>query len=245
MPEINKSKYLVQAGWNDVPHLDEDVKADLLANTPRHLRDARSKGTPSLGAGAIYPHEYEAIACDPFPIPPYFAKGYGMDVGWERTAAIFGAHDRDNDVIYLYSEHYGSQEQPSIHADAIKARGEWLIGACDYAGGDQTSGQRTIEVYQALGLHVVPAKKAVDAGILEVDQRLASGRLKVFRTCQNWFNEQRLYRRDEKGKIVKKHDHLMDATRYLIADILNIMRTRPVPLQPTQTFHVADKLAGY
>jgi hypothetical protein len=31
---------------------------------------------------------------------------------------------------------------------------------------------------------------------------------------QNWLSEFRIYRRDEKGKIVKQNDHLMDATRY-------------------------------
>jgi hypothetical protein len=38
----------------------------------------------------------------------------------------------------------------------------------------------------------------------------------VFRTLQNWLSEYRLYRRDEKGRVVKDRDHLMDATRYLL-----------------------------
>ena len=45
---------------------------------------------------------------------------------------------------------------------------------------------------------------------------MSSGRLKVFRNCVNWQSEYRIYRRDEKGKVVKENDHGMDDTRYLI-----------------------------
>lgn len=247
MPAINNSKYLVQAGWDDVPHIDEDVKIDLLENTLPHLRDARSKGTPSLGAGAIYPIEQSEIVVDPFPIPSHFAKGYGLDVGWNRTAAPFGAWDRDNDVLYIYAEHYRGQAEPSIHADAIKARGDWLIGAVDPAarGRSQKDGEQLLATYRDLGLHLIIANNAVEAGLLEVWQLLATGRLKIFKSCQNWLNEHRLYRRDEKGHIVKKFDHLMDATRYLVLARANIMRTKPVPIRRAESFTIADRNAGY
>jgi len=81
---------------------------------------------------------------------------------------------------------------------------------------NQTDGKRLTEEYRDLGLALVPADNAVEAGIFACYQRLASGRLKVFKTCQAWFSEFRIYRRDENGKVVKERDHLMDATRYLI-----------------------------
>lgn len=245
MPEISRSKYMVQAGWDDVPHIDAQTQAELLAETPVHLRAARTRGEPSMGAGAIYPLDQAEIIVDPFAIPAHFAKGYGMDVGWNRTAAAFGAWDRDNDVIYIYSEHYRGHAEPSVHADAVKARGDWLVGAIDYAGTDQSSGERLINIYGGLGLNVVRAKKEVEAGILEVWQLLSTGRLKVFRSCQNWLSEHRLYRRDEKGKIVKAHDHLMDATRYLIRLRAEIMRTKPVKKAETEGFQIADSSGGY
>ena len=49
------SRAVIMAGWDDVPHLSEEAKMDLLKSMPPHQRDARSKGVPSLGAGAIYP----------------------------------------------------------------------------------------------------------------------------------------------------------------------------------------------
>jgi len=47
----------------------------------------------------------------------------------------------------------------------------------------------------------------------------------------HWLREFRQYHRDEKGsgKIVKRSDHLMDATRYLIVSGRSVMRTRPRP----------------
>ncbi len=56
-----------------------------------------------------------------------------------------------------------------------------------------------------------------------------SGRLKVMASLSNWFREFRKYHRDDKGwgKIVKRDDHLMDATRYLIVSGRPGMRTEP------------------
>jgi len=52
---VTGERAMVMAGWDDVPHLSEQQKKLMLAETPPYLRDARSKGIPSLGAGAIYP----------------------------------------------------------------------------------------------------------------------------------------------------------------------------------------------
>ena len=54
-----------------------------------------------------------------------------------------------------------------------------------------------------------------------------SGRLKAFTSLSNWYSEFRLYRRDQDGRIVKEHDHLMDGMRYLIASGLGAMQRIP------------------
>ena len=98
MPEVNESSYYTMAGWDDVPHLDEKTKAELEKNTPIHLRKARMRGEPSLGAGAVYPVDPDDIRIAPFQIPAFFRRGFGFDVGWNRTAGIWGAHDVENDI---------------------------------------------------------------------------------------------------------------------------------------------------
>lgn len=242
MPAVSDGKYLVQAGWNDVPHLDERVKRDLLESTPPHLRDARAQGIPSLGSGAIYPIALSEILVDPLPIPAFWPRAYAMDVGWNRTAAVWGAWDRSISTLYLYTEHYRSQAEPSIHANAIRARGEWIPGVIDPAarGRAQKDGEQLLANYIDLGLTLTTAINAVEAGLYEVWQLLSTGRLKVFRTLMNWQAEYRIYRRDEKGRVVKEFDHLMDATRYLVTSGPAVATTMPVARQE----HVIGSAAG-
>lgn len=218
------------ATWDDAPHLDTAVKKELWESIPPYQRDARSKGIPQLGAGAIYPVSESEITCAPFQIPKYWPRAYGMDVGWERTSCIWGAIDQESETVFLYSEHHRSQAEPPIHAAAVRSRGDWIPGVIDPSarGRSQVDGRRLIEIYSDLDLFLQTADNAVEAGILAVWERLSAGRLKVFSNLQHWLQEYRIYRRDEKGRIIKKGDHLMDATRYLIMSGLNIACTEPV-----------------
>jgi len=229
MVDVVGGKALVTCGWEDIPHLDAKTKTELMAATPPHLRDARAHGKPSLGAGAIYPVALEDILCDPFAIPAYMPRAYALDVGWKRTACIWGAMDRSIDCLYLYTEHYRGQAEPSIHATAIKARGVWIPGCIDPAarGRSQDDGKQLIWDYRQLGLDIVTANNAVEAGIYDVWERLSTGRLKIFKTLQNAQAEYRLYRRNEKGAIVKEFDHLMDCMRYLCRMFNQIAKVQP------------------
>ena len=211
-------KHVTVCGWKDVPHITEEEKEQMLAATPPQLREARSNGVPTVGSGLIYPVDLENIKVDDFKIPLHWMKAYGMDVGWNNTAALFGAWDRDNDIIYLYSEHKQGEAEPNIHAKAIKARGTWMKGTIDPAarGRSQIDGENLFVLYRKEGLKIYPADNAVEAGIFEVWQRLTTGRLKIFKSCSGLLREFSLYHRDENGKIVKKHDHLLDAGRYLM-----------------------------
>ncbi len=228
------SLYCVRAGWDDVPHLGQKEKDDMMRAYPPHQRAARTQGVPELGSGAIYPiAEDEVVIADFHPLPIYWPRCFGMDVGWNRTACIWLAWNREADVVYAYSEHYQGREEPRFHADAIKGRGQWIPGVIDPAsrGRSQIDGQRIIDLYRKQGLDITEADNGVEAGILDVWQRLSSGRLKIFRSLVNTRQEYRLYRRDDRGKVVKPKlppdlpqgataaqygDHLMDSLRYAI-----------------------------
>lgn len=247
MPEISPSKYLTQAGWGDVPHIDAKAQRELLASTPPYLRDARSKGQPSLGAGAIYPIEWSEVSVAPFVLPPYFKRAYGLDVGWNRTAAVWGALDTANDCVYAHTEHYRGQAEPSIHASAIKARGDWIPGLIDPAarGRSQKDGEQLITNYNDLGLHLTPAINAVEAGLWEVFERLSTGRLKFFSTMQNVKAEYHLYRRNDRGAVIKQFDHAMDALRYLVQGIREHGKTQPIKKFTGGSTVIGDRRAGY
>lgn len=247
MPRITASRYTVNAGWDNAAHLDEKTKATMLAATPPWMRGARTKGIPSKGAGAIYPVETSTIKVDPFPIPHDWPRGFGMDVGWNWTVACFFAKDENADVLYLYTEHYMGQEKPIIHAQGIKARGAWIPGWIDPAanGRNQFDGEKLIDEYRSLGLKLTNADNEVEAGLAKVWQMLAFGKLKVFSTCMYWLSEYEHYRRDEKGKIVKKNDHAMDATRYFINSGLQGMKRKPADRILHDTYSSATDTSGY
>jgi len=162
-------------------------------------------------------------------IPSWFRRAYALDVGWNFTAALFGALDPDLDILYIYDAYKRKKAEPEMHAAAIMKRypgGFKLPGAIDPAsrGRSQVDGRNLLQLYRKEGLHLVPADNAVEAGIEAVWSRLSTGRLKVARHLVDFFDEYRLYRRDENGRIVKEHDHYMDALRYLVMTGLKIAK---------------------
>ncbi len=231
------SKCTIMASWDDSPHLTDKMKEEMLASIPPFQRDARSKGIPQLGSGAIYPVPESEVIVDDMPIPDHWPKGFSLDVGWNRTSAGFHAWDRENDIIYRYSEHYRGQAEPSVHADAIKARGVWIPGVIDPAarGRSQVDGLQLMQMYKDLGLDLDIANNAVEAGIYEMWQRLSTGRYKVFRSCQKWLEEYRIYRRDEKGRIIKGNDHALDESRYFCMS--GLARAKVKPAEKTKSYN--------
>lgn len=222
-------RFMVKIAQADVPHLDMEQEARQLAITPPHLRDARSKGDPSLGSGAIYPIPLSEIVVPPFMPPDHWPRVFGLDVGWKRTAAVWGAIDPTDGCVWLYSEYYAGQREVAIHADAIKARGAWIPGVVDPAarGRSQADGRNLMGMYvNDFGLKLKAADNSVSTGIELMFELLATQRLRVSAAMQNWQSEYRFYRRDEKGAIVKEDDHLLDATRYLVMSGRSIAITK-------------------
>lgn len=212
---INGYKYVTQVTWEEVPHLSEADKEEILATYSKHERDARTKGIPSLGSGAIYPQTEDTITCAPFEIPPWWPRNYGLDTGWKKTAAVWLATNPDDGVTYAYSEHYVGESHPAIHSNAIKARGAWMWGAADAQGVNQSDGRKVFDMYEEEGLNLVKAEKRDrEGGILKVAQGFEAGKLKIFTTCTNLLAERRVYSRDKNGRIIEKNDHALDALRY-------------------------------
>lgn len=233
---LGSDEYVTQITWDDAPHLDDVYKAKLLASYAPYERECRSKGIPYLGSGKVYQVLEDDFVISPLKeIPHYWPKFYGMDIGYSHpTAIVFCAWDRDSDVIYIYSEHKLENTLPALHAQAVIQRGVWIPGIIDTTANtvnyDMT---RLITVYQSFGLNLYFVKKgagSVEEGVLEVNNRLASGRLKVYSTCTEWIREYRTYRRED--GIIKKNnmtakDDLMDATRYAIRSGLQVAGIEP------------------
>jgi len=189
----------------------------------------------------IYPIPDTEIIVPDFPIPEHWPRAYGLDIRWNTVAAIWGARDPDSDVLYLYSEHL-AESDPAIHAAAIRSRGDWIHGLIDATanGRVQADGFRLMDVYGNLGLQLTSTDNPVESGILQVWQRMYSGRLKVFASLSKYLEERRLYRRDEREQIVKEGDNLQDATRCLVSAVMR-MRTKPKPRSMPPQVHYGER----
>ena len=214
-------RYAIAIGWDDAPHLTEEDKATMIAEMPANERDARTKGIPALGSGRIYPIAEDDIKCTPFPIPDYYPRAYGLDFGWNNTAALWIAQDPTTQVKYVYAEYKKGKVTDSQHAYAIKERGDWMSGAADPSGGGRRDdGKMRIDYYRSLGLDLHPGYNSLITGIAQVYNELESGMLKVFSNLEIFFNEYRVYRYDAKDPnkpARNQDDHLMDTLRYLLS----------------------------
>lgn len=54
----------------------------------------------------------------------------------------------------------------------------------------------------------------VEIGLVELYERMTTGRFKVFSHLTDFFDEKMSYHRDENGKIVKLNDDILSAVRY-------------------------------
>ena len=208
---------------DDAEHIPVDQRARIIASYPAHEREARTRGTPIMGSGRIFPVSEDDLACDPFPIPSHWVQIGALDFGWDHpTAAVRLVWDRDADVVYVTHSYRKREATPIMHAAALKGWGAWLPWTWPHDGlqHDKGSGDQLAALYRAQGLRMLPERatfvdgtNGVEAGLMDMLDRMESGRFKVFKHLAEWFEEFRLYHRKD-GRVVKEHDDIMSATRY-------------------------------
>jgi hypothetical protein len=153
-----------------------------------------------------------------------------LDFGYEHPAAAAElAWDRDNDVVYVIRAWREKHTTPVLHAAALRSWGKRLIWTWPRDGRRETlegAGISLAKQYTAAGLLMTrthanindgtPAGSvSVEAGLMDMLDRMQTGKFKVYNTLNDWFEEFRLYHRKD-GKVVKLYDDLMAATRYAV-----------------------------
>lgn len=222
------SRCIIGATWGDAPHLSDSAKADLAGSYQKYQVDARTKGIPQLGSGAVYPFPESDIVISNFDLPATWPRAFGLDTARSGvTAAVWAALDTENDLAYLYSDYRRSQAETAVHAKAILSRGPWIPGVGDASAILDEDRVQYIEKYKESGIDLELADKAVETGVQSVYDMFSEGRLKIFASCRALIEELRQYRRDEKGRIVKQRDHCMDAMRYLVFTGLKRAKRQP------------------
>lgn len=219
---------------DDAEHYTPRERAKIIASYPAHEREARAKGIPTMGSGLIFPVAEEDIIVEPFAIPKHWPQIGALDFGWDHpTAAVHLAWDRDADIVYVVRDYRVRQATPILHAAAVRPWGEWLPWAWPHDGNNDTAaGENLAAQYRAQKLNMLPERatfddggSSVEAGLMEMLDRMQTGRWKVFRTAGNWLEERRTYHRKD-GKVVKERDDTISASRYGMM-MLRFARTKP------------------
>jgi phage terminase large subunit-like protein len=217
-------RYSITMTLDDVAHFTEEKKAQIIASYEEYERDARTRGIPLLGSGAVFPVAMGDLIVKPFTIPPHWRQIGGLDLGWTHPAAVRVAWDQDADVVYVTNAIKLPRTTPAQQALTLKSWGEWLPWAWPHDGhtNDRGSGEAYAELYRKAGLRMLPEHSthesggySVEPGIAEMLARMQTGRFKVFEHLSDWFTEFQNYHRDN-GKIAKREDHMLDATRQCV-----------------------------
>ena len=213
----------VRMGFADALHLNDDDRKRKLSEYPPHEHQARLEGLPMLGHGRVFTQDQRELQFDPgLQIPPYWTKVWGLDFGISHNfAAVLCLYDREADTFYVYKTYRVADAIPITHVDAILRIAADVPVAWPHDGSarDKGSGETLAKQYKMLGLRMLDSHAtfpgggfSTEAAILEMQQRMRDGRFRVAADLVDWWEEYRMYHRDEKGQLVKLRDDLLSAT---------------------------------
>tara|TARA_R110002074_G_scaffold341526_3_gene512046 strand:- start:1288 stop:2700 length:1413 start_codon:yes stop_codon:yes gene_type:complete len=254
---LKTGQELIQATWDDAPHMTKDIRNQILSALPPHERKMREMGIPQLGSGLVFPIAEDDIVCEHFEIPDYFPRICAIDFGWDHpTACVWVAWDRDSDIVYVYDSYAMRQETVPVHASAIKSRGFWIpvVYPMDGRQADKGSGKSLAVQYREEGVNLLrehftnppqtgmkegSGGNSVEAGVMEMLTRFQTKRLKIFENQGKLMEELRMYHRKE-GKIVPMNDDVISALRYAVMSLrkARVRNTEPMQLESDSAFNL-------
>ena len=248
--------YLQGATWKQCPHITEEKRIKYLSKFPKYQRKMRSEGVPLMGSGLIYEFDEDDLSVEPFDIPDYWFVINGMDFGWDHPQAhIQLVWDRDADIFYIVNAWKGSNKQPFeawhiVKPWAAKVPTAWPADGLQTEKGSakQQRDYYTEEGFNMLGEHATweDGGNGVWAGIMELNNLMATGRLKIVSILFDVFEEVRQYHtrttKDGNAEIVKIKDDLMDAIRY--AYMMKRYAIRICDLHPDERAYQVPKKLG-
>lgn len=231
--------FYMHCSWADNPTMSEEEKERLRRATPEYLLDAREFGLPIFGVGKVFRMKESDIITPAFKeIPKHFALIYGLDpaaTSGGTYGSVLLAHDRDNDVVYVVRDYKKANITPvEHHNNLLHIMPDNVVGISDPAGGgeDQHTRETTLDFFRRMGRNLIVADKAnkkKEATIDEIEMRCRSGKFKICENCTDYLDEWRKYSRDDKGKIIKKDDHTLDASFYALGGLAYADKIRDEP----------------
>ena len=237
--EPSEDRSFVTMTIEDAKHIPIGERQKIIAGYPAHEREARVSGKPMLGEGRVFQTPEETIKETPLPlslVPLYWPKLWCVDFGIGHPfAAVLITWDKDSDTVHVLHTIRMVGMSPLQHAVPMKAIAASVPVAWPHDGHqrDKGSGIELAAIYRAQQLPMLPGHatflgggNSVEAGIMEMDHRFATGRLRVGAHLGDFFEEYGLYHR-KNGLIVKIRDDILSALR---GGIMMLRYAKAVPL---------------
>ena len=202
----------------------------MLSSLPENIRNAHRYGDWDALGGNYFPEFQTAThVCEPFAIPPSWARYRAFDYGLDALAVLWFAI-APNGRVYMYRELKKSGLIVSDAAQEILSNtgvNEKIITT--YAPDDiwsrqKDTGKTMAEVFLSNGVAIVKASRSRVQGWLQVKEFLApmedgKPKLMVFNTCQNFIDDIQAIQASDKDPndcATEPHDitHLLDSCRY-------------------------------
>ena len=186
--------------------------------------------------GQIYPDFEPSIHVKRhFEVSPEWRRFIAIDHGRTNpTAVLWGAVDQD-DVLWIYREHYEAGQDVDYHARAINAymnEGRYETYVIDPSTGagkkddPETIGNR----YRQLKVPVINANNDVQGGIDKVTEYFKKNKIYIHKSCENLVRELINYQWEQPSasraelnqpeRPLKKDDHACDSLKYLIGEVV-------------------------
>jgi phage terminase large subunit-like protein len=225
LDEPDDNRGVISMTIDDALHIPAEQRALIIAAFLPHEREARARGVPTLGSGRIFMALEDSVTEAPIEfIHSHWVKLWGVDFGIDHPfGAVLILWDREADVIHVHHTYRVTDALPIQHAEAIKkVSAEAPVAWPNDGNVRRDDGKPMADHYKRHGLKMLSSHAtwpdgsvSTEAGILEMDEREKSGRLKYARHLSDLLEERRFYHRKD-GQIVKIKDDLISALRVAI-----------------------------
>jgi phage terminase large subunit-like protein len=204
----------------------QDIEFVLSLVTNDQERRQREHGEFAERGGPVYPNFLEALCRHP---SQDFLKHKDvvicLDPGLNNAGLVWIAFDRYNRAVVFACANLRRNDVAGYVHRIAQVNRAW--GITDYelvvdpasSAGNLVDGRSVIDALVERGEHPVPANNSVEAGVLEVRERLGSGALKISELLTGLHDEAVEYAQEERddGTFKPKkngREHRLDALRY-------------------------------
>lgn len=153
--------------------------------------------------GGVFGISEKDIRVEPFEFDAKWPRLYGLAVTWKEVATVWMCRRPETDAHFIYAEYCVPPTSPAQHTAEIQKPGDWIQGVMTPTdtGRDEKDGYALVGKYRALKLKIDLVAANEESMILDLQQALREGKLKVFSNMPRLFDQFRMYRRDDKGKL--------------------------------------------